>query len=66
MDAEPQVYGSVTEGASHEARDIEYYHRTMTSLLGRKDYVKANRVLNSIHEHDPVRLSLFGSSRVLL
>lgn len=48
-----------TTASSPDHRDIEYYHRTMTSLLGRKEHAKATRVLLSIHEHDPVRLAAF-------
>lgn len=37
-----------------DLRDIEYYNRTMTQLLGRNDFGKAILVFHSIKENDSV------------
>ena len=44
----------VKKHRNEEFRDIEYYNRTMASLLGRDDHAKTIRVFHSIKEHDPV------------
>jgi pentatricopeptide repeat protein len=43
----------VKKHRNEEFRDIEYYNRTMASLLGRDDHAKTIRVFHSIKEHDP-------------